>query len=165
MSFFEGEPELPQTHPDGVVADAKDFLEFLEGGVGMFFDVNLEFLRVEFAPMTPTGFGGQHPRLHGVQIAVNGAPTEIKAPGGLGFGAARLDEFHHPFPQVQCISFLKCYRTACSIQKKEPACAGSCPKFLELNSTAPVPPPSHDRQGSHPQRAQTKNRWLRCGFA
>ena len=88
-----------------MVADAKDFLEFLEGGVGMFFDVNLEFLRVEFAPMTPTGFGSQRPRLRGVQIAVNGAPTEIKAPGGPGFGAARPDEFHHPFPQVQCISF------------------------------------------------------------
>ena len=87
------------------MADAKHFLEFFEGGVGMFFDVNLEFLRVELAPMTPAGFGGQRPRLHGVQIAVNGAPTELKAPGCLGFGAARLDEFHHPFPQVQCISF------------------------------------------------------------
>ena len=87
------------------MADAENPLEFLEGGVGMFFDVNLQFLRVEFAPMTPAGFGGECPRLHGVQIAVNGAPTEIKAPGSLGFGAAQLDEFHHPFPQVQRISF------------------------------------------------------------
>ena len=87
------------------MADAKHLLEFLEGGVGMVLDVNLEFLRVELAPMTPAGFGGQRPGLHGGQIAVNGAPTEIKAPGGLGFGAASLDEFHHPFPQVQRISF------------------------------------------------------------
>jgi hypothetical protein len=87
------------------MADAKDFLEFLEGGVGMFLDMPLEFLRIEFAPMTPTGFGSQRPGLHGVQVAVNGAPTQFKAPGGLGFGAARLDEFDHPFPQVQGISF------------------------------------------------------------
>ncbi len=88
-----------------MMADAKGLLEFLEGGVGMLFDVNLEFLRVEFAPMSPAGFGGQRPRFHGLQITVNGTTTEIKAPGGLDFGASRLDEVHHPFPQVQCISF------------------------------------------------------------
>jgi hypothetical protein len=88
-----------------MMADAEDILEFLEGGVGMFFDLSLEFLRIEFAPMPPAGFGGQRPRLHGVQIPINGAPTQFKTPGGLGFGAARLDEVHHPFPQVQCISF------------------------------------------------------------
>jgi hypothetical protein len=88
-----------------MMADAKGLLEFLEGGVGMFLDLSLEFLRVEFAPMTPAGFGSQRPCLHGVQIAVNGASAEIKTPGSLGFGAARLDEFHHPFPQVQRISF------------------------------------------------------------
>jgi len=87
------------------MADTEGLLEFLEGGVGMFFDVGLEFLRVEFAPMPPANLGGQRPRLHRAQIAVNGAPTEIKAPGGLGFGTAILDEFHHPFPQVQRICF------------------------------------------------------------
>ena len=87
------------------MADAKDLLEFLEGGVGMLFDVRLEFLRVEFAPLPPTGFGGQRPRLPGGQVAVNGASAEVKASGCLGFGAARLDEFHNSFPQVQCISF------------------------------------------------------------
>ncbi len=87
------------------MADAEGLLEFLEGGVGMFFDVNLELLRVEFAPVSPTGFGGQRPRFHGVQIAVNAAPSQFKAAGGLGLGAARLDEFHHPFPQVQRIGF------------------------------------------------------------
>ena len=88
-----------------MMADAEGLLEFLERGVGMFLDLSLEFLRVEFAPMSPAGFGGQRPRLHGVQIPVNGTPTELKTPGGLGFGAARLDEVHHPFPQVQRISF------------------------------------------------------------
>ena len=87
------------------MADAEDGLQFLEGGIGMLFDVRLELLGVELAPMTPTGFGGQRPRLPGVQIAVNGAAAEIKAAGGLGFGAARLDEFHHSFPQVQRIGF------------------------------------------------------------
>jgi len=83
-----------------MMADAEDLLEFLEGGVGMFLDVPLEFLRVEFAPVTPACFGGQRPGLLSGQIAVNGAPTEIETAGGLGFGATRLDEFHHPFPQV-----------------------------------------------------------------
>jgi len=30
-----------------MMADAKGLLEFLEGGVGMFLDLSLEFLRVE----------------------------------------------------------------------------------------------------------------------
>ena len=105
MSFFKSETQLPQPHPDRMMADAKDLLEFLEGGVRMFLDVNLEFVRVKFAPMTPARFGGQRPGLPSGQIAVNGAPAETKAPGSLGFGAARLDEFHHPFPRLQCISF------------------------------------------------------------
>jgi len=81
-----------------MMADAECLLEFLERGVGMFFDVNLELLRVEFAPMSPTGFGCQCPGFHGGQIAIDRAPTQIKAAGGLGLGAARLDEFDHPFP-------------------------------------------------------------------
>src|SRR5450759_957488 len=88
-----------------MVADAKVFLEFLEGGIGMFLDVNLKFLRVEFPPVTPTGFGGQRSCFHGGQIAVNGAPTEFKAAGSLGFGAAAFDKFHHPFSQIQRICF------------------------------------------------------------
>ena len=87
------------------MADRKHLLQFLEGGVGMFSDVNLEFLRVEFPPMTPTGFGSQHPRFHGGQIAIDRAPAQIKAPGGLDFGPTLVDELHHPFPQIQCIGF------------------------------------------------------------
>jgi hypothetical protein len=87
------------------MADAEDGLKFLEGGVGMLFDVNLKFLRVEFAPVAPDLFGGQRSRLGGGQITVDGAPTEVKVPGGFDFGAAFVDEFNHPFPQIQCTGF------------------------------------------------------------
>ena len=86
-------------------ADAEHGLEFFERGVGVFFDVRLKFLRVELAPFSPTGFGGEGAGLDGGQIAVNGTAPQLKAPSGLGFGAARLDEFNHPFPQVQRIGF------------------------------------------------------------
>ena len=88
-----------------MMADAKHLLEFLEGGIGMLFDLGLEFLRVEFAPVSPACFRGQRAGLGGRQIPINGTPGQVKPPGGLGFGAARLDEVHHPFPQVQRISF------------------------------------------------------------
>ena len=67
------------------MADAKHGLKFLEGGVGMFLDVRLEFERIEFAPMPPACFWCQRTRLTCGQIAVNGASAEIKASGGLGF--------------------------------------------------------------------------------
>src|ERR1035438_4636306 len=88
-----------------MMADAKHLLDFLEGGVGMFFDVRLKFFGVELAPFSPAGFRGERAGLAGFQIPVNGTPPHVKAPGGLGFGAAGLDEFHHPFPQVQRVSF------------------------------------------------------------
>ena len=87
------------------MADSKHPLKFLEGGVGMLVDVDLEFLRVEFAPVAPAFLGGQRSRLRGGQIAVNRPPPEIKAPGGLDFGPTLVDELHHPFPQIQCIGF------------------------------------------------------------
>ena len=87
------------------MADTEHGLNFFECGVGMFFDVRLEFFGVELAPMSPTRFRGQHPPFGGGQIPINGTPRQIKPPGGLGFGAARLDEFHHSFPQVQRIGF------------------------------------------------------------
>jgi hypothetical protein len=88
-----------------MMADAKHVLDFLEGGVGMFFNVSLKFLRIEFAPMTPALFWGQRAFLGGDQIPVNGTSGQRIPSGGLGLGAAALNEFHHPFPQVQCISF------------------------------------------------------------
>ena len=81
-----------------MMADAKHSLKFLEGRVRMLFDVNLEFLRVEFAPVSPAGFRGQRACFGGVQIPINGTPGQVKPPGSLGFGAAALNEFHHPFP-------------------------------------------------------------------
>lgn len=71
----------------------------------MFFDVGLESVRVEFAPVSPAFFRGQRSRLGSGQITIDGAPPKAKAPGGLGFGTALVDEFHHPFPQIQCIGF------------------------------------------------------------
>ena len=87
------------------MADAKHLLEFLEGGIGMLFDVGLEFLRVEFAPVSPARFRGQRAGFGGLQIPINRTPGQVKPPGGLDFGAARPDEFHHPFPQAQRIGF------------------------------------------------------------
>ena len=87
------------------MADAELPLEFLEGGVGMLLDVPLELLRVELAPMSPTLLRGQCAFLGGDQIPINGTPSQIEAPGGLGFRAPALNEFHHPFPQVQSICF------------------------------------------------------------
>ena len=106
------------------MADTKDLLDFLEGGIGMFFDMRLELLGVELAPMPPALFRGQRALFGGDEIPINGTPSQIKPPGGLGFGAAALNEFHHPFPQVQRIGFhalkpitlcpnvnMKCYTT------------------------------------------------------
>jgi hypothetical protein len=87
------------------MADGKHPLQFLEGGVGMPLDVNLEFLWVEFAPVAPAFLWGQRSGLRGGQIAVNRPPGEVKAPGGLDFGPTLVDELHHPFPQIQCIGF------------------------------------------------------------
>ena len=87
------------------MADAEGGLKFLEGGGGMLFDVGLEFFGVELAPMSPALFRGQRAILGGDQIPVDGTSRQIKPPGCLDLGAARLNEFHHPFPQIQCIGF------------------------------------------------------------
>ena len=84
---------------------AKNGLEFLEGGVGMLFDMGTKFLRVEFAPFAPTRFRWQGAFLGGDQIPVNRTPGEGKMPGGFHFGTTTLNEFHHPLPQVQPIGF------------------------------------------------------------
>ena len=87
------------------MTDAKDGLEFLERGVGMFFDVGAELVRVELAPGAPAGFRRQRPFFGGDQIAINRTAGQFKPPGGLGFGTTTLNKFHHPFPQVQRIGF------------------------------------------------------------
>jgi len=105
------------------MADAEHLLEFLERGVGVLLDMGAKFLRVERAPLSPARFRRQRPFFGGFQVAINGTPGQIKPPGGFNFGAAALNEFHHPFPQVQRIGFhvrkpislcpnvnMKCYR-------------------------------------------------------
>jgi len=64
----------------------------------MLVDVRLEFLGVELAPMAPTLFRGQRAFLGGDQIPINGTPSQIEPPGGLGFRTPALNEFYHPFP-------------------------------------------------------------------
>jgi len=86
------------------MAHAKHGLEFFECGVRMFFDVRLKFFGVELAPLPPAFFRGQRAFLGGGQIPINGTARQVKPPGGPGLGAAALNEFHHPFPQVQRIS-------------------------------------------------------------
>jgi hypothetical protein len=87
------------------MADAKHLLQLFERGVGMLFDVRRKFLGVELAPLPPTRFRRQRALLGGGQIPVNGTPRHRKPPGGFGLGATALNEFHHPFPQVQRIGF------------------------------------------------------------
>jgi hypothetical protein len=87
------------------MADPECLLQFFQGGVGMFFDMGTEFLRVELAPGAPTGFRWQGAFFGGDQIPVNRTPGQSKMPGRFHFGTAALNEFHHPFPQVQRIGF------------------------------------------------------------
>ena len=87
------------------MTDLKHLLDFLEGGVGVFFDVGTELFGVELAPGSPTLFRSERAGLGGRQIPVNRAPSQIKPPGSLGLGTARVEEFDHPFPQVQRIGF------------------------------------------------------------
>ena len=87
------------------MADAEHRLDFLEGRVGVFLDVGLELCGVELAPFTPARFRGERALLGGRQIPVNRATSQIKPPGSLGLGATRVEEFDHPLPQVQRISF------------------------------------------------------------
>ena len=108
------------------MADAKHGLDFLEGGGGVFFDVGAEPFGVKLAPLAPTLFRGERAGLGRRQIPVNCAPAQIKPPRRLGLGATRVEEFDHPFPQVQSIClhahklirlcanvYMNCYMCAC----------------------------------------------------
>jgi hypothetical protein len=86
------------------MADTKHGLEFLEGGVGVGFDVGVELGGVELAPFAPTLFRGERAGLGGGQIPVNRAPPQIKPPGSLGLGTTLVEKFDHPFSQVQRVS-------------------------------------------------------------
>ena len=101
-----------------MMADPKHLLEFLEGGVGMLFNMGVEFFGVQLAPVSPALFRGQRAFLGGGQIAVNGASTQIETARGLDFGTTRVEEFHHPFPQVQSIGFHahEAYQAMCQCQ-------------------------------------------------
>src|ERR1035438_1967331 len=87
------------------MADTEHLLDFFKGGVGVFFDMGAEFLRVKLTPLSPARFRRQRTLLGRHQIPINGTAGQLKTPGGFDFGSATLDEFHHPFPQVQRIGF------------------------------------------------------------
>ena len=87
------------------MTDVKDGLKFFERGVGMLFNVRLKFLGIQRAPFPPACLGGECALFGGGQIAINRAPPHRKAPGRLHLGAASLKKLHHPFPQIQRISF------------------------------------------------------------
>jgi len=102
------------------MADTEHGLEFLEGGVGMDFDVSLEFFGVKLAPFTPALFRSERAFFSGLQIPVNRASSQIKPPGGLGLGTARIEEFDHAFPQVQriCLHAPKLIRLCANVYVK-----------------------------------------------
>ena len=80
------------------MADVKDGLEFFERCVRMLFNVGLKFLGIELAPFAPACFWGERAVFGGGQIAVDRAPTEVKAARRLDLGTASLKKFHDPFP-------------------------------------------------------------------
>jgi hypothetical protein len=87
------------------MADAKNSLQFLERGGGLVADVRLKFGRIELAPVTPTGLGGQRVRFGGGQIAINRAFAQPKKTGGLGPRAAPGHKLHHPLAQIHRVGF------------------------------------------------------------
>jgi hypothetical protein len=105
MSFFKCAAELVEPHPHRVVADAQRGGQFGQRGVGVFFDVRLQFDGVEFAPGSPAGFGGQSIRFGGGKVAIDRAFAQLETPGGLDAGAAGPHKFYHPLPQIQRVGF------------------------------------------------------------
>ena len=87
------------------MADAKDSLQFLEGGIRLLADVRLKLDRIELAPLAPTGLGGQRVGFGRGQIAINCAFAQPKEPGGLRPRAAPSDKLHHPLAQIQRVGF------------------------------------------------------------
>ena len=95
------------------MADAQAGGHFFERGVGVVFDVGLEFLGIQLAPFPPTGFWGERIRLGGGQITIDRALRQGEAPGRLGLGTAGLNKINDPFPQIQRISFHAPTLSAC----------------------------------------------------
>ena len=62
------------------MADAKNPLQFLERGVGVVADVRRKLIRIELAPVAPTGLGGQVVRFGCGQVAIDGAFAQPKQP-------------------------------------------------------------------------------------
>ena len=94
-----------EPHPDRVVANTQGRGQFGQRGVGVLFDVRLQFGRIEFAPGSPTRFRSQGVRFGGGKVAIDRALAQLEAPRGFRPGAARLHKLHHPLPQIQRVGF------------------------------------------------------------
>ena len=96
---------MPEADPDGVVADAKDRLQFLQRGVGVLLDMRLKLGGIQFAPSAPTGLGRQRFGFGRGKIAINRAFSHPEAPGGFRPGATLFNILHHPLPQFHRVGF------------------------------------------------------------
>ena len=96
---------MVQTHPDGVMADAEYGLQLLEGGRWMLLHFGVQALRIELAPMAPTGLGCQRSVLCRRQITIDATPGNLEAARGFGFGTTRTDKLHNSFTQIKGIGF------------------------------------------------------------
>lgn len=79
------------------MADGQAGGEFLKRGVGLLFYLGRQFLRIELAPFSPTGFGRQRAGLGGGEIAIDAAPRQIEVLGRRHLGATSLHKLDDPF--------------------------------------------------------------------
>ena len=87
------------------MADTQGGLEFVQGSVGTLANLGGELDGVELAPTAPSGLGGECAGFRGGQVTIDAALAHRKPAGGFGSGAAALDKLHHPFTQIQRVSF------------------------------------------------------------
>jgi hypothetical protein len=110
------------------MADGQAGGEFVEGGVRLFFDVRRQFLGIQLAPFSPTGFGGERAGFGGGEIAINRAPGQVEVPCRCDLGTTGLHKFDDPFPQIQRVSFH----------------AHSLSPYVPMSMLIAIPPPPSD---------------------
>src|SRR5579863_7703312 len=87
------------------MADPQGVLDFMQRGVRMLLDMGCELGGIELAPAAPGGFRSQRVCFGGGEVTVDRTLAQREPPGSFGTGAARLDKFHHPFPQILRVCF------------------------------------------------------------
>ena len=96
---------MVQAHPNSVMACAEYGLQLLEGGRGMLLHFGVQALRIELAPMAPTGLGCPRATLCRRQIAIDAAPGDLEAARGFSFGTTRPDKLNDSFTQIKRLGF------------------------------------------------------------